>query len=183
MPNITSVRRLLALAGALLVLLGVVLLPLVVPAVLAAWAGQLLTIAGWTALVLAAGPFSARLVRPAIVLSAILSGFIGFAIIFGVPLLGDDAPRTLGLVAVLLALLTLGWLFRRGVGRVTLLLTAALAGVAALGQLLIWLAALLGPGSALLLPPPGLDNATRWTTLTFCALIAAVLGVRRLDLS
>ncbi|GIW10142.1 MAG: hypothetical protein KatS3mg061_1199 [Dehalococcoidia bacterium] len=70
MPNITSVRRLLALAGALLVLLGVVLLPLVVPAVLAAWAGQLLTIAGWTALVLAAGPFSARLVRPAIVLSA-----------------------------------------------------------------------------------------------------------------
>ncbi|GIW08321.1 MAG: hypothetical protein KatS3mg060_3126 [Dehalococcoidia bacterium] len=179
-----SPRRLLGTAGLLLVLLGLVVLPLVLPPLPASWVGQFAIIAGWTALVIAAGPVAARLVRPAILLSSAVAAFVGFAVIFGLPLFGEDVPRTLGLVAVLLAILTFGWLVLRGVGRVALLLTAAIAGLAALGQLLLWVGVLLlPPGEIILLPANGPANAARWTTLSFCALVAVIVGVRRLDLS
>ncbi|MCS6802035.1 MAG: hypothetical protein RMM58_08865 [Chloroflexota bacterium] len=177
-------RRLLGVAGLGLVLLGVVVLPAVLPPLPATWAGQFVILAGWTALVLAAGPLAARLVRPAILLSATVAAFVGFAVIFDLPLFGEGVPRTLGLVAVLLAVLTIGWLVLRGVGRVALLLTAAIAGLAALGQLLLWVGVLLlPPGELILLPVSGPANAARWTTLSLCALVAVVIGVRRLDLT
>lgn len=180
----SSTRRLLGVAGLALVLLGVVVLPTVLPPLPATWAGQFTVLAGWTALVVAAGPLAARLVRPAILLSAGVAAFVGFAIIFGLPLFGEDVPRTLGLVAVLLAILTIGWLVLRGVGRIAMLLTAAIAGLAALGQLLVWIGVvLLPPGELVLLSVSGPANAARWTTLSFCALVAVIVGVRRLDLS
>ncbi|MFN8532281.1 MAG: hypothetical protein U0556_01875 [Dehalococcoidia bacterium] len=179
----SPVRRLLGAVGVLLVVAGLVLLPLVLPPAPAAWAGQLTIIAGWTAIVIAAGSLVARIVRPAIVISAGTAGLVGFAVIFGLPVLGEDIPRTLGLVAVLLAILTIGWLVTRGVGRATLLLTAALAGLAALGQLLVWVTVLVDPPASLVLATTGPANAARWTTLAFCAVIAAIIGVRRLDLT
>jgi hypothetical protein len=181
---VRATRRLLGAVGLLLVVLGLLVLPLLLPPLPATWAGQFAIIAGWTALVLASGPLAARLVRPAILLSAAVAAFVGFALIFGLPLFGEDAPRTLGLVAVLLAILTVGWLALRGVGRVAVVLTAGIAGLAALGQLLIWVGVLLlPPGELILLSASGPANAARWTTLSFCALVAVLLGIRRLDVS
>jgi hypothetical protein len=171
-------NRLLGAGGIVLVLAGVFLAPLVLTGNLAILVSQFLIVVGWFGLVLAAGSLVLRLTRPALLVSAGISALVGFAVIFGIPLLGPDVPRTVGLVAVLLALLSVGWLLTRGLGMPTVILAGALAGIAALSQITASVAGALGVSTAAD-PFSGPANAARWTTLSLCALVVLIVAFRR----
>ncbi|MCS7001930.1 MAG: hypothetical protein NZ518_03680, partial [Dehalococcoidia bacterium] len=134
-------RTLLAGLGLTAVVVGLFVVPPITPPSWQPWAGQAVTAIGWAGLMLAIGAGVWRLIVPAVFLSSVLAIALGFAVIFGLPLIGDPVPRTIGLVSVLLGGLTVGWTVLRGVSRLTVTLTGALAVAAIFAQIAVWVTA------------------------------------------
>ncbi len=177
-----NVRPLAAIAGVVLVILGVVVLPASVMSLASIWASQFLTFVGWMILVASGGPLVDRLMRPAMWVSGITSVAVGFGMVLGVPIAGDLAPRTLGLAAVLLGLTAIGWTVTRVLGTGTQIMAAAIAGLALLGEFTVVASSFVFQGPALE-ANVGLDsallNASRWATLSLCAFGVVLVGLRR----
>lgn len=170
--------------GAALIVLGLFLIPAMFPVSPGEWAAHIATIGGWALVIVAAGRPVTRYVRSALMISAFVAIVVGLAIIFGLPLLGDLVPRTLGLTSVLLGLIAIGWAAVKGAGEAATLLGGALTGMAVFAEILASIA-VVG------LPSAGIDastsaitslaNAGHWTTLAGCAFVVILAGRWRLS--